>query len=235
MSDSNIVILTGAGISADSGVDTFRTKGGLWAQYDYREVATPEGFAANPQLVHEFYNMRRRALPKVAPNAAHSALAKLEAAMSAKGGQLTLITQNVDDLHERAGQRQVLHMHGELFKIRCTLCGSVMDWRDDLSLQTPCPNCAEATGLRPDVVWFGEMPRFLEEAEDAIAAADLFVAIGTSGNVYPAAGFVDLARHCGVKSLLINLEPSDNARAFDDHLLGAAAQTVPDWVSRLLA
>ncbi|MEZ5892874.1 MAG: NAD-dependent deacylase [Parvularculaceae bacterium] len=229
-----IVILTGSGVSAESGVATFRDKDGIWAKYDYRAVATPEGFAANPSLVHEFYNARRRALSAVNPNAAHLALADLEAGLASRGGRLTLITQNVDDLHERGGSKNILHMHGELLKAECAACGAVVECLDDLSLETSCGHC-DCTGvMRPHVVWFGEMPRFLDEAADALMEADLFVSIGTSGAVYPAAGFVAQARALGKPALELNLDPSENARLFSDARYGPAAAIVPGWVREML-
>jgi len=230
----NIVILTGSGVSAESGVATFRDKDGLWSKYNYREVATPEGFAANPALVHEFYNERRRALADVTPNAAHVSLAELEQGLAARGGQVTLITQNIDDLHERAGSKMILHMHGELLKAECAYCGDVRACREDLSVELVCKTCARAGGMRPHVVWFGEMPRFLDEAADAIARADLFVSIGTSGSVYPAAGFVADARALGVPAMELNLEPSENAHLFSDARYGPACEIVPQWVGEIL-
>ena len=225
----NIVVLTGAGVSAESGVSTFRDADGVWAQYDYRDVATPEGFAANPDLVHGFYNARREGLKTVHPNAAHFALAELEYALAARGGRLTLITQNVDDLHERAGARHLLHMHGELLKAECAACGAVHQQHDELSVDLVCSACGQRGALRPHVVWFGEMPRFLEEVAQAIAAADLFVSIGTSGSVYPAAGFVGEARSLGVPAIELNLEPSENAYLFTDARYGKASEIVPAW------
>ncbi|WP_428408314.1 NAD-dependent deacylase [Hyphococcus sp.] len=230
----NIVVLTGSGISAESGVATFRDKDGVWAKYDYREVATPQGFAANPVLVHEFYNARRRALPSVAPNAAHKALADLEKALAARGGRLTLVTQNVDDLHERGGSKNILHMHGELLKAECASCAAVTSCGEDLSVESACATCGRAGGMRPHVVWFGEMPRHMEEAADAIATADLFVSIGTSGSVYPAAGFVAEARALGVPAMELNLEPSENAHLFTDAHYGPATEVVPQWVRNVL-
>lgn len=231
----NIVVLTGSGISAESGVSTFRDRDGVWARYDYREVATPEGFATNPERVHAFYNQRRRDVQEVAPNAAHFALAKLETGLAQQGGQLTLITQNVDDLHERGGVKRLLHMHGELLKVECAACSDVRDWRADLTIDTECTACARIGAMRPHVVWFGEMPRFLDEAADAIAAADLFVSIGTSGSVYPAAGFVAEARAIGVMTMELNLEPSENASLFTDAHYGQATQTVPAFVEKVLS
>lgn len=233
-SPKNIVVLTGSGISAESGIATFRDTDGVWAKYDYREVATPEGFAANPALVHEFYNARRRGLAGVAPNAAHLALAELERGLAARGGRMTLITQNVDDLHERAGSQNLLHMHGELLKVTCAACGDVRAWRADLSTETSCPACGYAGGMRPYVVWFGETPRFMDEAADAIMSADLFVSIGTSGSVYPAAGFVAEARALGVPATELNLEPSENAYLFTDSRYGPAGEIAPAWVREIL-
>ena len=230
----NIVVLTGSGISAESGVATFRDKEGIWAKYDYRDVATPEGFAANPDLVHSFYNDRRRKLPSVEPNAAHQALAELETGLSARGGRLTLVTQNVDDLHERAGSRNILHMHGELNKVTCAHCGAISGGAGDLSVSDVCSACGRQGGMRPYVVWFGEMPRFMDEAMDAIVSADLFVSIGTSGSVYPAAGFAGEARAAGISAMELNLEPSENAWVFENSRYGPATQVVPAWVKKVL-
>ena len=183
----HIVILTGAGISAESGIDTFRADGGLWEQYPVEQVATPEGFAADPDLVHHFYNLRRAALKTVQPNPAHFALAKLQNGLQAKGGSLTLVTQNVDDLHERGGVSDAIHMHGILTSMLCGSCKARWEWRDDTTADAPCPSCS-TPATRPDIVWFGEMPYFMDEIERALATCDLFVSIGTSGAVYPAAG-----------------------------------------------
>jgi len=230
----NIVVLTGSGISAESGVATFRDAGGVWAKYDYREVATPEGFAANPALVHEFYNLRRRAVQAADPNAAHLALAELERGLGARGGRLTLVTQNVDDLHERAGVKNLLHMHGELLKAVCGSCGDVSVCARDLGVEAPCPACGRAGAMRPYIVWFGETPRYMDEAMDAIMAADLFAAIGTSGAVYPAAGFVAEARALGKPAIELNLEPSENASLFTHSRYGAATKIVPEWIAGIL-
>lgn len=234
MAAIDIVVLTGSGISAESGLSTFRDKDGIWAKYDYREVATPEGFAANPRLVHEFYNQRRRAVRTVEPNPAHFALARLESALAERGGGLTLVTQNVDNLHERAGSKNLLHMHGEMAKVRCNRCSGVMTWTDDLSVETACPACGVAGGMRPHVVWFGEMPLFMPEIASAIARADHFVSIGTSGSVYPAAGFVGEARQLNIPCTELNLEPSENAWAFTASRYGKASEIVPAWVEELL-
>ncbi len=228
-------MLTGAGVSAESGLGTFRDKGGIWARFDPMQLATPEAFGRDPEQVYQFYNMRRRNLLAAAPNAAHVALARLEAELVARAGGVFLCTQNIDDLHERAGSRAVHHMHGELLKARCTRCGTVAAWRDDLDTGTPCPSCSRAGGMRPDVVWFGEMPKGLDRIEAALAAAGLFVAIGTSGAVYPAAGYVAEARGLGIRTVELNLEPSENARAFDDARYGPATEVVPAFVAELLA
>ncbi len=222
-----IVVLTGAGISAESGMGTFRDKGGLWARFDPMKLATPEAFARDPASVQAFYNARRRDLLKAEPNPSHAALARLEMAI---GDELVLVTQNIDDLHERAGSRRVWHMHGELLKARCTACGAVTRCEGELGAGEPCPACAVAGSLRPHVVWFGEIPLHMEDIAAALAQADLFVAIGTSGSVYPAAGFVSEARALGVRTCELNLEPSDNAWAFDERHYGPASEVVPEWV-----
>jgi NAD-dependent deacetylase len=233
--DVRLFVLTGAGISAESGLGTFRDKGGIWARFDPMRLATPEAFARDPALVHDFYNLRRRNLLAVAPNAAHAALARLEDGLAGRGGGLFLCTQNIDDLHERAGSRAVHHLHGELLRARCLGCGGEAPWRDDLSTGTVCPSCGAAGGLRPDVVWFGEMPKGMDRVEVALLGADFFVSIGTSGAVYPAAGFVEAARSAGIRTCEINLEPSDNARAFVERIYGPATEAVPAFVERLLA
>lgn len=227
-----IFVLTGAGISAESGLGTFRDRGGLWARFDPMKLATPEAFAEDPDTVLDFYNHRRRGVVEAAPNAAHVALARAEAALAAHGGRLFLCTQNVDDLHERAGSGAVVHMHGELLKARCTACGTVSKRRDDILRADPCPHCG-AAALRPDVVWFGEMPKHLDRIEAALAASDLFVAVGTSGAVYPAAGYVRQARALGIRTCELNLEPSDNARAFDAARYGPASTIVPAYLAEL--
>lgn len=228
----HIVVLTGAGLSAESGLATFRDKNGIWARYDYREVATPEAFAANPALVHEFYNQRRRTLAGVAPNAAHRALARLE---QEHLGEVLIVTQNIDHLHEAAGSRNLIHMHGELLKALCARCGERHAWQEDLSVATRCPACGEARGMRPDVVWFGEMPYHMERIAEALAGCDLFLSIGTSGNVYPAAGFVAEARAAGAHTVELNLEPSEGASLFAEAVHGRATEVVPAYVARLLA
>lgn len=228
---TNIIALTGAGLSAESGIPTFRDAGGIWAQYDYRQVATPEGFAANPSLVHEFYNMRRAQHAMVKPNAAHRALARLEREHE---GELLIVTQNVDALQEAAGSRKLIHMHGELLKAWCLHCNARAPWTGMLAVTTCCPSCEKPGGLRPDVVWFGEMPYQMERIERAIEDADLFISIGTSGNVYPAAGFVHLAQRAGAHTVELNLEASEGSRLFDERHHGPATIVVPAFVDRLL-
>lgn len=225
-----IVILTGAGISAESGLGTFRDVGGLWSQYDLEEVATPEGFARNPALVHAFYNARRANLRAAGPNPAHHALAKLEREWP---GEVVIVTQNIDDLHERAGSRAVRHMHGALNHALCAACGHRWDAPDTMDPEDPCPACARPA-TRPDVVWFGEIPYGMDEIFAALARADLFVSIGTSGSVYPAAAFVQDARAAGARTLELNLEPSDVTRAFDETRHGKAGDIVPAWVAEML-
>jgi NAD-dependent deacetylase len=229
----HIVILTGAGISAESGIDTFRAAGGLWEQYPIEQVATPEGFAKDPALVHEFYNKRRAALKTVKANAAHEALAALQKTLRLKGGELTIITQNVDDLHERGGARDVIHMHGVLTSMLCQFCEARWHWTDDASPDMSCPTCYVTSGPRPDIVWFGEMPYHLERIDTAMASADLFVSIGTSGAVYPAAGLVNEARRNGITTLELNLEPSQGSHFFDENRLGKAGEIVPLWVKEI--
>jgi len=228
--ERNIVILTGAGISAESGLDTFRDPSGIWAKYDYRRVATPEGFRQDPALVHEFYNMRRREAANREPNAAHLALARLEKEWP---GGFLLVTQNIDGFHERAGSQKLRHMHGALDSGLCAGCGARFACEGDMDETSVCPVCAEVGKVRPDVVWFGEMPYFMEEIFDALAASDLFLSIGTSGTVYPAAGFVREAKQAGAWTVELNLEASGGY--FDTIIEGRASETVPDFVNRLLA
>jgi len=226
-----IVVLTGAGISAESGVPTFRGPDGLWEGHRIEDVATPEGFEADPGTVQAFYDARRRSLASVAPNAAHRALARLEGAI---GDELLVVTQNVDDLHERAGSRRLVHMHGELRRSLCMGCGARPDWDGDLIDRPACPECGERM-LRPDVVWFGEMPYELGRIEQAVVACDVFVSIGTSGEVYPAAGYVALAAAFGARTVELNLEPSDPAVPFDDARAGRAGELVSAWVDEVIA
>lgn len=225
-----IVVLTGAGISAESGLATFRDSGGLWEGHAVEDVATPEAFLRDPETVQRFYDARRRAAASSEPNAAHFALARLEAEL---GADLLVVTQNVDDLHERAGSRNLVHMHGELRRALCTACGARPVWDDDLVDSPPCPECGEPA-LRPDVVWFGEMPYDLPLIEHAVASADVFVSIGTSGNVYPAAGYVTLASQVGARTVELNLEPSDAWPPFSEVRTGRATEVVPAWVDEVL-
>lgn len=230
----SIVILTGAGISKESGLDTFRDSDGIWAKVRIEDVATPEAFARNPSRVQEFYNARRAGLkdPKVAPNAAHEALARLEREWP---GEVLLVTQNIDDLHERAGSRNLIHMHGELLKVRCEYCDALLEWDDALSTATPCPHCGRKGGMRPHVVWFGEMPLGMDTIYEKLDTCGLFVSIGTSGNVYPAAGFVQHVRYRGLAhSVELNLEPSQGATLFAEVILGPATEIVPAFVDRIL-
>ncbi len=228
--------LTGAGVSAESGLGTFRDKKGegIWARFDPMKLATPEAFARDPAIVQAFYDARRRNLLGAQPNGAHVALAWLERELVARGGELTLVTQNIDDLHERAGSHCVIHMHGELLKARCLRCAAVRPWRDDLGEASACPACEAVGALRPHVVWFGEVPLLMEEIAASLARADRFVAIGTSGSVYPAAGFVAEARAIGLRTCEINLEPSDNAHLFDERRYGKASEAVAAWAKEII-
>jgi NAD-dependent deacetylase len=235
MARPSIVILTGAGISKESGLDTFRDKDGLWSKVRIEDVATPEAFARDPARVYAFYNERRRGLrnANVQPNAAHRALAELEQRWS---GEVLLVTQNIDDLHERAGSRNLVHMHGELLKTRCARCGALAAGLADLSIELACAGCGEPGGLRPHVVWFGEMPLEMDRIYTALGRCGLFISIGTSGSVYPAAGFVEEVRHsAGARTVELNLEPSEGATHFDEHHYGPASEIVPAYVNRLLA
>ncbi|MGE0054785.1 MAG: NAD-dependent deacylase [Hyphomicrobium sp.] len=227
----SIVVLTGAGLSAESGLSTFRDSNGIWSRYDWRDVATPQGFEKNPTLVHDFYNMRRRAHADVKPNAAHLALGKL----SRKHPGTTIVTQNVDCLHEAAGTERLIHMHGEAMKSLCAHCEDRQPWTGDMSVETLCAACGQSGGMRPDVVWFGEMPYHMEKIGRLLLACDLFISIGTSGNVYPAAGFVAAAREAGAHTVELNLEPSQGASLFAEAIYGPATQVVPAFVARLLA
>ncbi|EGT5682520.1 Sir2 family NAD+-dependent deacetylase [Cronobacter turicensis] len=228
-----VVVLTGAGISAESGIRTFRAADGLWEEHRVEDVATPEGFARNPQLVQEFYNARRRQLqqPEIQPNAAHLALARLEEAF---GDRFLLVTQNIDNLHERAGNKNVVHMHGELLKVRCSQSGQVLEWTGDVTPGDKCHCCQFPAPLRPHVVWFGEMPLGMDRIYEALARADVFIAIGTSGHVYPAAGFVHEAKLQGAHTVELNLEPSQVGSEFEEKHYGLASQVVPEYVEKLL-
>jgi len=230
-----IVILTGAGISKESGLDTFRDPDGIWAQVEVEDVATPEAFVRDPDRVHDFYNHRRRGLlgTEVLPNAAHDALARLEETWP---GEVLLVTQNIDDLHERAGSRNLIHMHGELLKARCTACGNVAPWSEDMNHASACTACGTLGRLRVNVVWFGEMPFEMDRIFDALSGCSLFVSIGTSGNVYPAAGFVQEARmSADAHTVELNLEPSEGHSLFEERHYGPATKEVPAFVERLLA
>jgi NAD-dependent deacetylase len=229
-----IIILTGAGISRESGLQTFRGPGGLWNGIRAEDLATPEALERDPDRFHAFYNLRRRRLldPEVAPNAAHLALARLE---RETGESLLLITQNVDNLHERAGSVNLLHMHGELLKTRCVRCNGTFDWEKDIRGEDACPRCGQSGTLRPDIVLFSERPYFLEEIDEALERCRMFVSIGTSGSVYPAAGFAGRACQCGAHALELNLEPSAGASVFHEGRYGRAGEIVPAWVDEALA
>lgn len=228
----NIVILTGAGVSAESGIATFRAADGLWEDHRVEDVATPEGFARDPVLVQRFYDARRARLLEVAPNAAHEALAQLDREWP---GDLLIVTQNVDDLHERAGARRLLHMHGELKSAWCLACDARSPWSEALGGGPPCPSCDTRGQLRPNIVWFGEIPYEMDRIDRALMGADLFVSIGTSGAVYPAAGFVQTARYCGARTIELNLEPSQGSVYFHETRLGRAGKLVPALVDELLS
>lgn len=227
----NIVVLTGAGVSAESGLATFRGPDGLWEGHRVEDVATPEAFVRDPALVHAFYDARRAKLATVVPNAAHEALARLEADWP---GEFLLVTQNVDDLHERAGSKRLIHMHGELTRGWCLKCNARFGWKGPMGLAAQCPDCAAIGFVRPDIVWFGEMPYEMERIDEALRRCDVFVSIGTSGAVYPAAGFVQTARHCGASTLEMNLEPSLGSFLFDESRTGPAGELVPAWADEIL-
>jgi NAD-dependent deacetylase len=231
----SIVVLTGAGISKESGLDTFRDKDGIWARVRLEDVATPEGFRRDPARVHAFYNARRRSLVEsgVEPNAAHLALARLEREWP---GGVLVVTQNIDDLHDRAGSANLIHMHGELLKVRCRHCRQPIPWQGDVEVSTPCPDCGRPGLLRPHVVWFGEMPLDMDRIYAALKGCALFVSIGTSGNVQPAAGFVQAVRDLGrALTVELNLEPSEGASLFAETRYGPATSVVPAFVEGLLA
>lgn len=231
----NIVILTGAGISAESGIATFRDKNGLWENHDVMEVASPDGFNRDPELVYRFYNERRKQLlsDEVQPNAAHFALAKLEKEFE---GNVTIVTQNVDNLHERGGSENVLHMHGELLKVRCLKTRKVYEEKGSIDSNTSCQCCSEAGTLRPHIVWFGEVPMYMDKIEALLKDADLFISIGTSGQVYPASMFVQIAKlgnDC--KTIEANLEATQISWNFDKSIQGMAGEVVPDLIKKILA
>lgn len=231
MNIDSIVVLTGAGISAESGLKTFRAADGLWENHRVEDVATPEAFLRNPTLVQRFYNERRRQLKTVEPNAAHHALVRLEREWP---GEFLLVTQNVDDLHDRAGNQKLIHMHGELLKAKCLRCGADSPWEDDITTQSACSFCSAVGRLRPHIVWFGEIPFELNRIFEALERRQLFVAIGTSGQVYPAAGFVEVVAS-ETHTLELNLEPSNVASPFREHRQGMATELVPAWVDSLLS
>ena len=232
MRHENIVILTGAGISKESGIDTFRDKGGIWSKVKVEDVATPQAFEKNPSTVQKFYNERRANLldPSIKPNAAHFALARLEREWQ---GDVAVVTQNIDNLHEAAGTKNLIHMHGELLKARCTNCGLVLDWDKPLGEGEKCPDCCQKT-LRPHVVWFGETPLMMGSIDQLLTNCNLFLSIGTSGNVYPASGFVQVANACGSHTVEINLEPSEGATLFKQSKYGVATLLVPSFVQALI-
>jgi NAD-dependent deacetylase len=227
----SIVILTGAGVSAESGLQTFRGPDGLWEGHRVEDVCTPQAYRRDPELVHAFYDARRARLGTVQPNEAHKALARLDSEWT---GELLLVTQNVDDLHERAGSKRLLHMHGELASGWCLACDERFSWTGDMGNGAQCPSCRKLGSVRPDIVWFGEMPYAMDRIDQALQRADLFVSIGTSGAVYPAAGFVQTARYCGARTLEMNLEPSLGSTFFSESRIGPAGKLVPDWVDEIL-
>ena len=230
----NIVVLTGAGISKESGLDTFRDADGIWAQVRLEDVATPEAFSRDPETVNAFYNERRRSLlsDRIRPNPAHLALARLDRQWRSN---VLIVTQNIDDLHERAETRRLLHMHGEILKARCTDTGEVFEWRQDITPQTISRCCERPGTLRPHVVWFGEIPLHMDEIYRALAECDLFLSIGTSGAVHPAAGFVREVRHYGqARAVELNLEPSEGRTLFDEGIYGPASEIVPEFINKLL-
>lgn len=222
-----IVILTGAGISAESGLSTFRAKNGLWEGYDVNDVATYEGYSRNPIAVHSFYNMLRRKLqsPDVKPNLAHFALAELEHKLGSEN--VLVVTQNVDNLHELAGSKNIIHMHGELLKVRNEQTGQIIDCLEDVDYQ-------QNKFIRPHIVWFGEIPLQMDKIYDALSQADYFISIGTSGNVYPAAGFVKVANQSGAKTVELNLEPSLSESLFQTKIYGPASQVVPKFIEKFI-
>ena len=231
---NSIVVLTGAGISAESGIKTFRAADGLWEDHKVEDVATPEAFERDPELVQRFYNERRRPLidKQVLPNLAHVALAKLEQEFA---GEFLLVTQNIDNLHEQGGSRKVLHMHGEVLKMRCKQTEEIFSCLQDIDVSDKCGCCCQAGNLRPHIVWFGEMPLFMDEIYQSLSNCDLFIAIGTSGNVYPAAGFVQMAKQSGAKTLELNLEKSNVANEFENAIYGRAGEVLPTWVDEFLS
>ncbi|MEO0344205.1 MAG: NAD-dependent deacylase [Pseudomonadota bacterium] len=232
MVEAHIVILTGAGVSASSGLSTFRGVGGVWRNHDVMQLATPQGFAAKPDLVHAFYNERRANLAKVQPNPAHHAIVKLQTSFL---GRVTLITQNVDDLHERSGSPEVIHMHGSLKEGMCKACGAQMLWTGPMDRKSKCPRCSKLGAMRPNVVWFGEVPYHMDRIAEALATVTTFISIGTSGAVYPAAGFLTEALMRGAKTLEFNLEASARSSEFHESTLGKAEELLPTFVDHLIS
>ncbi|MBU3070789.1 NAD-dependent protein deacylase [Aestuariicella sp. G3-2] len=234
----NVVVLTGAGISAESGIRTFRAADGLWEEHRVEDVATPEAFARDPELVQRFYNARRaQLLDGIQPNAGHQALADFEKAhrQQTPNGQFTLITQNIDNLHEQAGSENLLHMHGELLKVRCSTTEQLFPCHEAIDVDRACPCCQMPGQLRPHVVWFGEMPLYMNEIDQALSQCDLFISIGTSGNVYPAAGFFQMAKQAGAHTVELNLEPSNHGSLFDETHYGPASKIVPEYLGSLVS
>ena len=234
MRGKKVVVLTGAGISAESGIKTFRDNDGLWENYRIEDVATPEAWQADPEVVWRFYQARRRQMNEVEPNPAHEALAKLEAELD----EFTLVTQNVDDLHERGGSRSVIHMHGRLETLRCEKSEQIEERIADEDLVDDflfCNCCAVASRVRPDIVWFGEMPMEMEEIYDAVDSCDIFIVIGSSGHVYPAAGLAAAARSARAQTILVNFEMPNNSYDFDKVHLGMAGEILPGLVETWLA
>ncbi len=227
-----ILILTGAGLSAESGLGTFREENGIWSKFNFEEVATPEGYAADPKRCLDFYNMRRDLHQEATPNTAHKALARLEAEYP---GEVVIVTQNIDSLHEAAGSHRIIHMHGQIDRVKCNDCGTTYDYPyGTIEVNSICPSCNVQGQQRPDVVWFGEMPYDLDEIQKEIDSCFLFISIGTSGSVYPAAGFVNMARKAGAHTVELNLEPSDGAVQFHEAHQGKATEIVPRYVDKLM-
>jgi len=231
----SLLILTGAGISAESGLGTFRDTDGIWSKFDWQKLASPEGFAEDPVAVHDFYNARRAGLLDARPNAAHAALATLEAAWVRSGGEFLLVTQNIDDLHGRAGSERMIHMHGELLRARCAMCGDLTDCRTDLAIDMACAACGRDGGLRPHVVWFGEMPLGMEEIYERLSSVTHFAAIGTSGSVWPTAGFAEEAGRAGAITYEISMAAGESGHNFQHAEYGPATQTVPAWCEAVIA
>lgn len=233
MQFKHVVVLTGAGISAESGIPVFRSETGLWENHKVEDVATYEGFTRDKTMVHNFYNTMRQSLKTKQPNGGHLALTKLQQGLEAQGGKLTIVTQNIDDLHEKAGSHDIIHMHGRLNTLLCESCHASVPWFEDSSVETVCPKCGKKA-MRPDIVWFGEMPYQMDEIESALFSCDLFLAVGTSGVVYPAAGFVAIARRLGKSCLEFNLKPSAVGSNFTQGFYGKASITLPAFTDHLI-